>query len=321
MTPIVGHDRQMAQLGAALKAGKLHHAIILAGPRGAGKASFAAQFAAQIVDPEGQHSALTSGGTHPDIITIERPFKDDLKEGETRDPGDERKRSIAVDQIRKLQSRLATKAGLSNKRAIIIDAADDMSKEPSNALLKSLEEPPSGCHFLLVSHASEQLLPTIRSRCQMLHFDRLSENQMRQVLQQVRGDMPPEELEALLQVGDGLPGQALEFAGLDIAEIEGQIRQIIDSSDPDNAIRSAMASKLSLKSAQQRYEAFLRRVPTIIAAFARDCEADNALPAVEAYQKASTLAQRATALTLDKKAVVAEMGSLLAALNAHKQAA
>lgn len=321
MKALIGHDRQSAQIEKALAAGKLHHGLILAGPRGVGKASFAHQVATQIVDPNGQHRALTKNGTHPDIVVIERPFKTDLKEGEIRDPDDERKRSIGVDQIRKLQATLNKMTAISEKRAVIIDAADDFELSASNALLKSLEEPPQGCHFILVSHASDRLLPTIRSRCQLMHFDALSDAQLSTVLSSMLPNTGAEDMEALVRAGEGSPGQAMEFAGLDIGEIEQQIAAIINSGDTDNAIRFALASKLSLKAAHGRYAAFLRRVPPIIAAHAKMRDAADVIPAITAWEKANMLAARAIGLTLDKKAVILEMGSLLASLKTHKHAA
>jgi len=321
MTTLIGHERQNAQLEKALSAGKLHHGLIFAGLRGIGKASAAYNLATKIVDPDGAHRALTENYTHPDILIIERPFKNDLKEGETREPDDERKRSISVDQIRKLHSTLAKMTAISDKRAVIIDAADDFEPNAANALLKALEEPPEGCHFLLVSHASDRLLPTIRSRCQIVHFDPLNDEQISAVLQALSPNSDPVELQALARAGEGSPGQAMEFAGLDIGEIEQQISAIIAGGDADNAIRFAMASKLALKAAQPRYEAFLRRVPPIIAANAKTRTAGDVIPAIDAWEKANALSARAMALTLDKKAVILEMGSLLASLNRNKQAA
>lgn len=321
MSDLIGHDSQWRQLSSALAAGRLHHGLILSGPRGVGKASFARALAAQIVDPDGAHGALTRKGNHPDIIVIERLPKEMPKEGEEVDPGAERKRSITVDQIRRLQSILSKKPAISSRRAIVIDAADDFETSTSNALLKSLEEPPEGCHFLLVSHSADRLLPTIRSRCQQMAFERLSDENLRNVLQRMLPDSYSDELSALMGAGDGSPGQAMEFAGLEIAEMNAQIQAIIGSGDRDNAIRVDMAAKLALKAAQPRYEAFLRRVPSVIASFARGQEARHAAHAVDCWEKAAELASRATALTLDKKAVILEMGSLLAALNTHKQAA
>jgi DNA polymerase III subunit delta' len=93
---------------------------------------------------------------------------------------------------------------------------------------------------------------------------------------------------------------------------------IIETGDRSNQTRTALADKLSLKAAQPRYEAFLRRVPQLIAEHARSRDAETVLPAIEAWEAANTLAARAIGLTLDKQSIVFQMGSLLASLQTHK---
>ncbi|MEE9434080.1 MAG: AAA family ATPase [Sphingorhabdus sp.] len=319
MKQLLGHDRNLEKLRFALSNGKLHHGLILAGPRGIGKATFARIAAAMIVDGDGAHRQLTQNGTHPDIVTISRPPKEPPKAGEAPDPKAELKRSINVEQVRRLQAMLTKRPTISQKRVIIVDSADDFETSASNALLKSLEEPPEGCHFLLISHASDTLLPTIRSRCQIMRFEPLGQDDMRAVLADIVSGSSPEDINMLARIGGGAPGMAAEFAGLDIVDLETKMESIIASGDPDNAIRFSLASKLALKAAQPRYEAFLRRVPAHIAEFAREKSADLAIPAVNAWQEANELSARAIALSLDKNAVILQMGSLLAGLNGHKQ--
>jgi DNA polymerase III subunit delta' len=314
----IGHDANWAQFSAGLLGGKLHHGWILAGPRGIGKAGFAARAAAALVDPDDRQSRLIEQRSHPDILWVQRLPKDPPKEGEAADPGAELKRSINIEQIRDIQMALNTRPSMGSKRAVIIDAADDLERGGANALLKSLEEPPVGTYFILISHASDRLLPTIRSRCQMLRFDPLDDDQMRRVLADVAPEMSVEERELLVSSGGGLPGQALEFAGLDLAEIEAAMDALVFKGDATNAIRHSLAEKLSLKAAQPRYEAFLRRAPARIAAFARTQPPGTVLPAIEAFHAAETLAARAIGISLDKQAVVFQMGSLLASLQNSK---
>jgi DNA polymerase-3 subunit delta' len=131
-------------------------------------------------------------------------------------------------------------------------------------------------------------------------------------------DMSDQNLDALIRVGAGAPGHALEFADLDLASLEASMQTIIQTGDPQNSHRSGLANDLSLKAAQRRYEAFLRRAPQVIADHARNTNAANVAPAVDAWHAASNLAARAIGLTLDKQSVVLQMGSLLASLQAHK---
>lgn len=317
MNDYVGHDKAWRQFAAACDSGKIHHGWILAGPRGIGKSAFALRAAAMLVDPENAYASMIARGSHPDILSVKRLPKEPLKEDEVIDDVTEFKRSITVDQIRGLQQSLTTRPGLSNRRAIIIDAADDLERGGANALLKSLEEPPVGTFFFLVSHASDRLLPTIRSRCQILRFEALDDSDMAHILQRAAPEVGADELQALIRLGNGTPGQALDFLGLDLKEIEDAMMAIVRTGDRDNALRSGLADKLALKAAQPRYEAFLRRAPSLIADYTRKLDATQASNGVAAWEAATGLAARAIALSLDKQSVVFQMGSLLASIQAH----
>ena len=319
MSKFVGHDDAWRQFSSALAGGKLHHGWILSGPRGMGKAAFALRAAAALVDPDEQYASMIARGSHPDILNIKRLPKEPPKEGEEPDPDAELKRSISIDQIRGVQASLTTRPGLADKRAVIIDAADDLERNGANALLKSLEEPPAGTYFLLISHASDRLLPTIRSRCQLLRFEPLADEIMTTALRQMAPEANDADINALVRAGNGAPGQAIDFLGLDMGSLEDAMTSIIVSGDKTNELRSGLADQLALKAAQARYEAFLRRAPALIADTARQMQATEALPATEAWHKASALAVRAVALSLDKQSVVFQMGSLLASLQPHKQ--
>ena len=320
MNQFFGHDDAWRQFSSALVGGKLHHGWILAGPRGMGKAAFALRAAAALVDPEAQYGSMIARGSHPDILTIKRLPKEPAREGEEPDPDAELKRSITIDQIRAVQMSLTTRPGLADKRAVIIDAADDLERNGANALLKSLEEPPAGTYFLLVSHASDRLLPTLRSRCQLLRFEPLADDAMATALRTMAPEANDADITSLVRAGHGAPGQAIDFLGLDMGSLEDAMTSIITSGDKSNELRSGLAEQLALKAAQPRYEAFLRRAPALIADTARQMHATEALQATEAWHKASALAVRAVALSLDKQSVVFQMGSLLASLQPHKQA-
>lgn len=318
MTEYVGHDKAWRQFSAACDSGKIHHGWIVAGPKGMGKAAFALRAAARLVDPENAHSTLIDRGTHPDILVVKRLAKEGAKDDDDASESAEFKRSITVDQIRGLQQSLTTRPGLGERRAIIIDAADDLERGGANALLKSLEEPPAGTFFFLVSHASDRLLPTIRSRCQILRLEALADVEMRRILQDAAPEASSADIETLIQMANGAPGQALDFIGLELGKMEETLASIVRTGDRNNALRCALADQLSLKSAQPRYEAFLRRAPALIAQRTRHLEIAQLQIGVEAWASASDLAGRAVALSLDKQSVVFEMGSLLASLHSHK---
>src|SRR5690606_2429594 len=133
-----------------------------------GKSAFALQAARELVSEPG---VPQPPGDHPDIIVLE-PLPATTDDEKKRDEGRpyQRKRNIAIEQVRAMQQRLTTRPTLGSRRAIVIDPADDLEKGAANALLKSLEEPPRGSYFLLVAHRLGRLLPTIRSRCRLLQF-------------------------------------------------------------------------------------------------------------------------------------------------------
>ncbi len=252
MNDYVGHDKAWRQFATACDSGKIHHGWIFSGPRGIGKSAFALRAAAMLVDPENAYASMIARGSHPDILSVKRLPKEPLKEDEVIDEATEFKRSITVDQIRGLQQSLTTRPGLSNRRAIIIDSADDLERGGANALLKSLEEPPVGTFFFLISHASDRLLPTIRSRCQILRFEALDDTDMAHILQRAAPEVGADELQALIRLGNGTPGQALDFLGLDLKEIEDAMMAIVRTGDRDNALRTDLADKLARKAAQPR---------------------------------------------------------------------
>ena len=189
-----------------------------------------------------------------------------------------------------------------------------MERGAANALLKSLEEPPAGTVFFLVSHMPGRLLPTIRSRCRTLRLGPLSEADMRAVLGREMPDAQASEIDALAKVGEGAPGQALRFAGLDIAALDAALETMARTGDPSNAERSALAKSLALKAAQSRYEVFLERAPAFIANEARMRRGAKLDDAITLWAKARDLAGSATGLSLDPQATAFQLGSYVAAL-------
>ena len=179
---IAGQDKAVEQFASAWEARRLHHAWLLAGPKGVGKATFALKAATRVLaeaagppvelpgleTPEEHPIAkLIAAGSHPDLIWIER-IENPKKPGTLF-------KNILVDQVREVGRSLNLTTSLSDWRAIVFDTADDLEGAGANALLKMLEEPPANTVFFLVSHAPGRLLPTIRSRCRRLDFARLDD--------------------------------------------------------------------------------------------------------------------------------------------------
>ncbi len=325
MTAVVGNAAAQAAFVAAMASGSLHHAWLLTGPQGVGKASFARMAAIRMLAegagatglppglgvPEGNSTrALVEAGSHPDFRVLARLPKDPEK------PDQDIARSITIAQVRTLQPLFATTPSMSSRRVVVIDAIDDLERGGANALLKNLEEPPAGTIFLLVSHAPGRLLPTIRSRCRLLRFEALSDGEVATAIRAVQPEADEAEVAALVRVSDGAPGRALRYAGLDVAGIDEAIARIAGEGDRDNSQRLRLAKSLGGKAAQARYEAFLDRAPAFIALTARSRSGPALRSAIEAHAAARELAGAAIGLSLDAQATVFEMGGLLASLKA-----
>lgn len=327
MTPLLGHDDQARVFLDAMASSRLHHAWLLTGPAGIGKAAFARAAAARLLAdaagpppratglaPEPDHpvARLVAERSHPDYRQIERELGDD---------GEPVRRNIPVDAIRALIPMLGTTPSLSPRRAIVIDPVDDLESSGANALLKGLEEPPAGTVFLLVSHAPGRLLPTIRSRCRVLRFRPLDDTDTRAALRAAMPDADGAAVDALVAVADGSPGVALRRAGLDIPGLDRALSAIAESGDPDYRERLALAKALSPKGQALRYRAFLDRVPAFLADTARRRRGDALARTLTAWEDAKSLAAAAPAVTLDPHGTVLALGGLVAGLAGRQPAA
>jgi DNA polymerase-3 subunit delta' len=199
-------------------------------------------------------------------------------------------------------------------RAVVIDSVDDLERNAGNALLKNLEEPPPCTVFLLVSHGPERLLATIRSRCRVLRLAPLKSDAMASALRFALPDADEDEVRSLIEIGEGAPGRAIAFRGLDVEGLDEAMQALVREGDASNRRRSALAQSLALKSAQPRYEAFLARAPSLIAAIARERRGTALAEALGLWERASTLAGTARRLSLDPQSTVFELAGMLAAL-------
>jgi DNA polymerase-3 subunit delta' len=198
---LVGHERAAALLRGAVRGGRVPGAILLLGPQGVGKRTLAGAFTGHLLcetpvadDACGacRHCTRVAAGTHPDVRIVAR---------------EEERRDIRIEQVRELARWLALQPLMAPRKVGIIDEAHRLNEHGQNALLKSLEEPPGASVLLLLATVPALLLPTVRSRCQVVRLDPLPEEAVVRVLE-VRG-MPAERARALAPLGGGSPGQAL----------------------------------------------------------------------------------------------------------------
>ncbi|MBS0546960.1 MAG: DNA polymerase III subunit delta' [Proteobacteria bacterium] len=233
-TRLVGHDQAEKTMLTAQQSGRLHHAWLMTGPRGIGKATLAWRFARFLLagqqggglfgdGPEGLDvpadapgRSLIDARSHPDLFHLRR----------TLNPDTGRMRSeISVDDVRGLGDFMHMTPAMGKYRVAIVDSADEMNRNAANAVLKVLEEPPPNAVLLLVAHAPGRLLPTIRSRCRRLAMQALGMDTVMQLLGDYAPDTKPDERTALANLAQGSIGRALELAS---AGSLGLYREMID---------------------------------------------------------------------------------------------
>jgi DNA polymerase-3 subunit delta' len=318
---IVGQDRAVSQFTEAWATRKLHHAWLLAGPKGVGKASFAYAAArrvlAEAAGPPTDLPGLETNGDHPIVKLVEAGSHPDMRHLErlVNEKTGNLARNISVHQIRELGEFLGLTAALSPWRVVIIDTVDELEASGANALLKMLEEPQPNTLFFLVSHAPGRLLPTIRSRCRRLDFTNLDDDAMTSILE-ARTELSAAERQRVIAMSGGSAGRALAFAELGLAKLEDAALTILRQGDPTNARRSDLASELGKKAAADRYVAFLDLAPSVIAREARKLDGSSRERALDAYAKARELAMLAPRLSLDPAATVFQIGGILAEVSA-----
>ncbi len=317
---LIGHEGPRRAWAQACEGDRLHHAWLLAGPTGIGKATFARLCAAELVGAG--KSGAPSIDNHPDILTLSRPPADD-KEARNRDEGKpfKRKRNITVAQIRNLQRRLNTRPTLGPQRAIVIDPADDLEAGAANALLKSLEEPPAGNVFFLVANRPGRLLPTIRSRCRVLRFDRLAEEQVRHVLVAERPEVGGDPLTAAIAGANGSPGAAMTWVDEDLAHVDAAMRALLRLQDRSLEDRGALAAAIGSRPTPERLASTFTLARRLLAAAIRGAPPARRMAIVEAHAALVELGARAPTANFDPGLLAMEIGGLLASAALPREAA
>lgn len=213
---LFGHHAAAQQMAVAARSGHLHHAWLVSGPKGVGKATLAWRFARALM-AHGRSNCPDDLAVpmehivfrriiqlaHPDITVLRRPWDTERKRF---------KSELPIGEVRKLRGFFSKHPSDGDTQIAIVDCADDMSTEAQNALLKILEEPPKAAILLLLSHAPGQLLPTIKSRCRSLQLRPLPPADMEQAMQSLVTDVQPQQLEIAGTLAEGSPGQAAAYA-------------------------------------------------------------------------------------------------------------
>ena len=313
-----GHPRQVAPLqaleapsrafGEALVRGRMHHGWLLCGPEGSGKASFAYQAARRLLgaapDPAAGPlaspasdpvSRMIAAQSHPDLMVLE------LDGG---GEGGVARKTIPVDEARRLPDFFSKSPAIAPCRVAIIDAADDLNPNAANAVLKTLEEPSGRGVVFLVSHAPGRLLPTIRSRCRRLMFAPWPADSLATFLVD-RSGIDAQDASRLAVLARGAPGQALRLAAAGALELDRQAGALLGAlPEVNRAELMAIADGFRGGEGARRFGLFVDRLGHHIRDRATEAVSQGALDAAQrwagTWERASALAGQVEGLNLDR---------------------
>ena len=285
--------------------GRLHHAWLLTGPEGVGKATFAYRAARRLlgapadesygvlgVDPGHPVARQVAARSHPDLLVLER-------EG----PDGKPRRIIPVDDARRLSEFFSKSPASAPHRVAIVDAADDLNPNAANAILKTLEEPPPRGVLLMVSHSPGRLLPTIRSRCRRLAFQSLGV-EVAAAFVRNRTELNPEEALRLATMADGAPGRALQLAAGGALVMDDAARDLIaDLPRVDESKALSLAEKFRGGEGSAQFQLLFQRLADRVHALATDRAGQGIGPLdrwADAWETLQRLPREADALNLDR---------------------
>ncbi len=288
-------------LGAAIRSGRLHHAWLIGGRHGIGKATLAYRVARYLLaggtggapppvprpaapvglfgpapaddppppstdsdlalDPDHPVFRQVRAGGHPDLLTVERSLDD--KRGRLRT-------EILVDEVRAANHFLQHTTAGGGHRIVIVDGADRMNVNAQNTLLKSLEEPPPTALLLLVTDRPGALLPTVRSRCRKLVLAPLSDADLAGLLSRHRPDLDTDTVAALAALAEGSIGTALNLALIDGLALYRSLIELFEAlPDVDWRRVHAFADRVAGANADDAYETVATLLVGFLARLAR----------------------------------------------------
>ncbi|EAR50315.1 DNA polymerase III, delta prime subunit, putative [Oceanicola granulosus HTCC2516] len=279
-TPLLyGQARAEAGFLDAWESGRLHSGWLLTGPRGVGKATLAWKIAAFLLaEPadDGLFGApprpdrLGLAPDHPDmrlILAGAHPRLHLVRRGPN-DKGDKLSADIRADVVRGMKRFFQLSAADGGRRAVIVDAADEMNVSAANSLLKELEEPPERTTLLLVSHQPSRLLPTIRSRCRELRLAPLGPDDMAAALAQAGVEVA--ETEALAALAAGSVGEAIRLVRQDGLALYGDLVKLLSGAPRiDRPAAIKLAESCTGRANDRRFEMTLDLLDRLLARIAR----------------------------------------------------
>ena len=310
---LVGHQEAQSAFLDGIASGRLHHAWLIGGPYGIGKATLAYRVARRLLDREAAAATLdvpagsraarqVAALSHPNLAVLRRTVRPDGKGVTT---------TIPVDAVRRALDVFGSTAADGGYRICIVDSAEDLAAAGANALLKVIEEPPPRSLFLIVSHAPQRVLPTIRSRCRRLMLRPLAAPQIEAAIASLGppwAEAPADLRRDAIALAEGSVRRALERLDEATIAFVGSVTRTLDALpkvDPKAVL--ALAETLAKRDAVENYELALDTVQRWVGdRLRRDAAlgAGRLAPLVEVCDKASRQAREVDIYNLDRRPLI-----------------
>jgi DNA polymerase-3 subunit delta' len=276
---LLGHDAAERTLVDAIHQGRMHHAWLITGPEGIGKATLAFRFARRLLAGHGNGHSLALDPSdpvfrrvvargHADLKTVERAVDEKTKR---------LKRDIAIKDVREINSFMSLTPAEGGWRVAVVDGAEDLNQNSANALLKILEEPPARAILILVCSSPGRLLPTIRSRCRRLRLSPLDDEVMSRLLADYLPEREPDERDRLVTLAEGSIGRALALAEDDGVAVAALVDNLL-ASLPNVPPSRGHAVADALGRSETGFQLFTDQLMTGISALVRDTVRGRADP-------------------------------------------
>jgi len=230
MKKVIGFDQEFDSILNQLLDNKLSNSLLLTGNKGVGKKYFILQIIEEYINKKvvtsqtQHHLSLLKNNSHPNIIIAEKEIDEKTKK---------LKNFIVIDQIRKINQFCSETSIIEDiPKFILIDCADDMNINASNALLKILEEPKLNTYFFLISHQPSSLLPTIKSRCLKINLPNHNYDNFSNIIEISNNDINEETKKFLYDITNGSPGLINEYEFDEILNIFERLINLIEDKDP-----------------------------------------------------------------------------------------